>query len=233
MNKKVAIVTAASKGIGLACAEELSERGYTPVLLARSVEIIEIARELSGVGFIGSVTKKEDLQALVNLAIETYGRVDAVVINTGHPPKNDLLSITEEEWLEGFEMILMNVIRLAREITPIMQKQGGGSFVNISTLGAVEPRLIYPVSSVLRGGLSNFTKLFADRYAQDGIRMNNVLPGSIDNHEISDESLRAIPIGRGGTVEEIAKTVAFLLSDDASYITGQNIRVDGGLGRSI
>lgn len=233
MEKKVAIITAASRGIGRACAEELSERDYALVLLARSPEIIEIARELGGIGHIGSVSEKEDLRDLVKLAHETYGRIDAVVINTGHPPKDDLLSITDEQWFEGVNMILMNVIRLAREITPIMQAQVGGSFVNVSTLGAEEPRLIYPVSSTLRGALSNYTKLFADRYAAENIRMNSVLPGSIDNHEISAESLDTIPMKRGGTVEEIAKTVAFLLSDDASYITGQNIRVDGGYGRSV
>lgn len=233
MEKKVAVITAASSGIGRACADELFEQGYSLVLLARSMEIVEIARELGGVAHVGSVSEKEDLQELVKLALDTYGRIDAVVINTGHPPKDDLLSITDEQWLEGFNMILMNVIRLAREITPIMQRQGSGSFVNISTLGAVEPRLTYPVSSTLRGALSNYTKLFADRYAAEGIRMNSVLPGSIDNHEISPESLREIPMKRGGTTFEIAKTVAFLLSDDASYITGQNICVDGGLGRSV
>lgn len=114
-----------------------------------------------------------------------------------------------------------------------MLKQGGGAFVNISTFAAFEPLLEFPVSSALRAGLGSFTKLFADRYAADGIRMNCVLPGFIDTHPVADGTRVRIPMRRVGHAVEIAETVAFLLSDEAGYITGQNLRVDGGLARSV
>jgi NAD(P)-dependent dehydrogenase (short-subunit alcohol dehydrogenase family) len=122
---------------------------------------------------------------------------------------------------------------MARLITPIMQQQGGGAIVNISTYGVFEPEPVFPVSGAMRAALAGFTKLYADQYAADGIRMNNVLPGFIDSLPESEERRRRIPMGRYGTVGEIAKTVCFLLSADAGYITGQNIRVDGGITRSV
>jgi len=111
--------------------------------------------------------------------------------------------------------------------------KNGGSIVNISSFSAAEPNLAFPTSSTIRAGLSAFVKLFADKYGNDGIRMNNVLPGFVDSYDVSDEIRSAIPLGREATVTEIAQTVVFLLSEKASHITGQNIRADGGLGRSM
>ncbi len=230
--QKIAIVTAATKGMGAACAREMAERGYRVALMARSDDVLAFARDLNGIGMVGSVTNSADLARLVGETLRAYGRIDAVVNNTGHPPKGDLLAIPDDDWHAGLELLLLNVVRMARLCVPVMQSQGGGAFVNISTYAAVEPNLAFPVSSSLRAALANFTKLFADRYAKEGIRMNNVLPGYIENYEI-DETVRAkIPAGRQGHLTEIAHTVAFLLSDAAGYITGQNIRVDGGLSRS-
>jgi NAD(P)-dependent dehydrogenase (short-subunit alcohol dehydrogenase family) len=127
----------------------------------------------------------------------------------------------------------MNVVRLARLVTPIMQKQGQGAIVNISTFAAFEPSLAFPVSSALRAALGSFAKLYADRYAAEGIRMNNLLPGYIESYPVAEGLLESIPMQRAGTVAEIAKTAVFLLSADAGYITGQNIRVDGGITRSV
>lgn len=230
---QVAIVTAAGRGIGAACARELAERGYRVVLMSRSDDATALAAELGGVGLAGSVTEVADLQRLVDLALEQHGRVDAVVNNTGAAPKGPLLEIGDDDWHAGLDLLVLNVARMARLVTPVMTKQGAGALVNISTLGAEEPDERFPVSSTLRAALSAYTKLYADRYAAAGIRMNNILPGFVDSYDIDDETRQEIPMQRIGTVSELAKTAAFLLSPDAGFITGQNIRVDGGLARSL
>jgi NAD(P)-dependent dehydrogenase (short-subunit alcohol dehydrogenase family) len=233
MQTRVAILTAAGQGVGAAIASELAADGYRLSLLSNSGGALQLAEELGGVGMTGSVTEPSDLAKLVDLTLEKFGRVDAVVNNTGHPPKGELLEIPDSDWHLGLDLLILNVVRMARLVTPIFMKQGGGAIVNISTFSAFEPSLSFPVSSTLRSGLASFTKLYADRYAEFGIRMNNVLPGYMDNYPESDENLAKIPMKRYGTVQEIAKTVRFLLSDDAGYITGQNIRADGGITRSI
>lgn len=230
--ERVAIVTAASRGIGAAIARELAAQGYRLALMARSDDVLDLARELGGVGVTGSVTDPHALAGLVERALASYGRVDAVVNNTGHAPKGELLELTDADWHEGLDLLLLNVVRMARLVTPAMIR-GGGAIVNISTFAAFEPSPAFPVSSTLRAALGSFAKLYADRYAADGIRMNNLLPGYVETYPLGADLAGAIPAGRGATLAEIAGTVGFLLSDAASYITGQNIRVDGGLTRSV
>jgi len=230
---KVAIVTAGGGGIGRAIALELRERGFELALMSRSEACEETAGEIGGLALRGSVTEAADLARLTEATIERFGRIDAVVCHTAHPPKGDLLSIDDDAWPLGLDMLILNVVRLARLITPIMEEQGGGAWVNISTFAAFEPEQALPVSCTLRAGLSAFAKLYADRYAGVNIRMNNVLPGFIDSLQHNESVLPRIPLGRIGTVDEIAKTTAFLLSDDAGYITGQNLIVDGGITRHL
>jgi len=232
--KKTAIVTGAGNGMGAAIARELKARGYNLVLMSRTEDhVTQLAGELAVTGIAGSVTETGDLQKTVDAAMEEYGRIDAVVNSTGHCAKGELLALTDEDWHSGLDLVMLNVIRIARLVTPIMLEQGGGSFVNISTFAAYEPSPDFPVSSAIRAALGSFTKLFTDRYAAGNIRMNNILPGYIDSYEIDKSVIETIPMKRRGTVEEIAQTAAFLVSPGAGYITGQNIRVDGGLTRSV
>lgn len=230
---KVAIVTAAGRGIGAAIARELKAQNYQLALISPSGAAEELAREFSGLGITGSVANSDDISRLVDATVKTYGRIDAVVNHTGHPPKGELLKISDEEWYRGLDMLLLNAVRMSRLVTPVMVEQGGGAIVNISSFAVFEPEEIFSVSACIRAGLSSFTKIYANRYARDGIRMNNVLPGFIDSLPEKKEHRARIPMGRYGTVGEIAKTVSFLLSQDASYITGQNIRVDGGITRHV
>ena len=227
------MVTAAGSGMGAACARELAERGYGVALMSPSGRARDLAEELGGFGLAGSVTEAGDLESLVGEALDRYGRIDGVVNSTGHPPTGEILDLTDDEWHEALDLVLLNVVRITRLVTPAMVRQGGGAIANISTYSAFEPSPEFPLSSSLRAALAGFSKLYSDRYAADGIRMNNILPGYIESFEIDEETLSSIPMQRQGSVAEIAKTAAFLLSDDAGYITGQNIRVDGGLTRSV
>jgi NAD(P)-dependent dehydrogenase (short-subunit alcohol dehydrogenase family) len=232
-DKKVAIITAAGRGMGAAIVRELAAGGYTLSLISVSDSAVELADELGGIGMSGSVSDPADLATLVQRTIDAFGQVDAVVNNTGHPASGPLLEISDEDWHAGLDLVVLNVVRMARLITPIMQTRDGGAIVNISTFAAYEPDPAFPVSASLRAALGSFAKLFADTYAADGIRMNNILPGFIDSYPVNEKTISRIPLGRPGTVGEIAKTVAFLLSPSAGYITGQNIRVDGGVTRSV
>jgi len=229
-------VTAAGKGIGAGIAKRLASDGYRLALLSSGGGAAQLAGQLGldiAIAHTGSVTDPAVLAELVDSTLHAYGRIDAVVNNTGHPPKGDLVTISDQDWHVAMDLLLLNVVRMARLVTPTMERQGGGSIVNISTYAAFEPDLAFPVSSSMRAALGDFAKLYADRYAGAGIRMNNVLPGFTESYPENAENVARIPMGRYGRVEEIASVVAFLVSKDSGYITGQNLRVDGGLTRSV
>lgn len=233
MTEKVAIITAAGSGMGAGIARRLAETGYRVAILSSSGKGEALAQELGGIGVTGSNLVVTDLERLVEVTMAEYGRIDAVVNSAGHGPKGKVIEISDEDWMRGMEVYLLNVVRIARLVTPIMAKQGGGTIVNISTYAAFEPEYSFPTSGVFRAGLASYTKLFADQNAADNVRMNNILPGFINSLPENETFKARIPMGRYGTVEEIAETAVFLLSDGAAYITGQNIRVDGGITRSV
>jgi NAD(P)-dependent dehydrogenase (short-subunit alcohol dehydrogenase family) len=230
---KVAVITAGGSGMGAASARRLAADGFKVAILSSSGKGEALAQELGGLGVTGSNQSNDDLKRLIDSTLEKWGRIDALVNSAGHGPRAPLLDISDEQWHTGMDVYLMNVIRPTRLVTPIMQKQKSGVIINISTAWAFEPSAMFPTSAVFRAGLAAYTKLFADSFAADNVRMNNVLPGWIDSLPATEERRASVPMQRYGKSEEIAATVAFLASEGAGYITGQNIRVDGGMTRSV
>ncbi|MCB2128330.1 MAG: SDR family oxidoreductase [Rhodobacteraceae bacterium] len=232
-DKRVALVTAGGSGMGAASARRLAAEGCHVAILSSSGKGEALARELGGYGVTGSNQSNEDIARLVDGAMERWGRIDVLVNSAGHGPRGPVLDLTDEDWHRGMEVYFLSAVRPTRAVTPHMQRGGGGVILNISTFAAFEPDPVFPTSGVFRAGLAAFTKLFADRYAAENIRMNNILPGFIDSLPEKQEFRDRIPMGRYGREDEIAATVAFLASEGAGYITGQNIRIDGGITRSV
>lgn len=231
--EKVAVITAGGSGMGAASARRLAADGFKVAILSSSGKGEALAAELGGIGVTGSNQSNDDLKRLVDAAMQRWGRIDALVNSAGHGPRGPLLEISDEDWHRGIEVYFLNVVRAVRLVALIMVAQKAGSIVNISTAWAFEPSAMFPTSAVARAGLAAYTKIFADQYAAENVRMNNVLPGWIDSLPATEERRQSVPMQRYGSSEEIAATVAFLASPGAGYITGQNIRVDGGLTRSV
>ncbi|PZW75545.1 NAD(P)-dependent dehydrogenase (short-subunit alcohol dehydrogenase family) [Pseudomonas sp. 2848] len=232
-SQKVAIITAGGSGMGAEAARRLAADGFRVAILSSSGKGEALAAELGGIGVTGSNQSVEDLQRLVDTVMQQWGRIDVLVNSAGHGPRAPVLELSDEDWHRGMEVYFLNVVRPTRLVTPIMQRQKSGTIINISTFATFEPDPAFPTSGVFRAGLAAFTKLFADRYAVENIRMNNVLPGFIDSLPEKEEFRSRIPMERYGKAEEIAATVSFLASEGAGYITGQNLRVDGGITRSV
>jgi NAD(P)-dependent dehydrogenase (short-subunit alcohol dehydrogenase family) len=231
---RVAVVTAASSGIGLGAARALAARGWSLVLMSRSEKIEAAAAELAATGLRGDVTSEDDMAKLVATALERYGRIDGAVINTGHPAKGEILEIADQDWHKAMEIVLMPTVRAMRHLAPVFARQKSGAVVTVSTYAAREPELTYPLSAVFRAALAGFLKLCVARHGGEGWRINAVLPGFVDNYPVRPEAVAKIPMGRYAAVEaELGATIAFLLSEEAGYITGQGLLVDGGLVRAI
>ncbi|PWK64319.1 NAD(P)-dependent dehydrogenase (short-subunit alcohol dehydrogenase family) [Aminobacter sp. AP02] len=233
MSDKVAMIVGGGSGMGAAAARRLAADGYSVAVLSSSGKGEALAKELGGLGFTGSNQSNDDLKRFVGLTMDKWGRIDVLVNGAGHGPRAPLLEITDEQWHTGIDVYFMNVVRATRLVAPIMVDQKGGAIVNISTAWVGEPAAMFPTSAVARAGLAAYTKLFADQYAPHNVRMNNVLPGWIDSLPQTDERRDGVPMQRYGTAEEIAATIAFLASEGAAYITGQSLKVDGGLMRGV
>ena len=231
--KKVAVLIAAGSGMGADAAKALSKDGYKVAILSSSGKGEKLAKKLGGIGYTGSNLSPQDIKKFISNVFNDWGRIDVLVNSAGHGPKGQILKISDREWFTGMETYFLNVVRAVRIVTPIMKKQKNGSIINISTYAVFEPEKSFPTSGVMRAGLSSFVKIYSDEYAKYNIRINNILPGFIESLKPNKEFLKRVPLKRAGKVSEISAVVKLLASDSGSYITGQNIKVDGGITRSI
>ncbi len=231
--KKIAIFIAAGSGMGADAARVLFNEGFKVAIMSSSDKANKLAKKLNGISFVGSNLNKENIKEFINMVSKKWGRIDVLVNSAGHGPKGEILKITDEEWIKGMETYFLNVVRATRVVTPLMQKQNCGSIINISTYAVFEPEKSFPTSGVMRASLSSFTKIYSDNYAKYNIRMNNILPGFIDSLKPRKKFIDRVPLKRVGKVSEVSAVVKLLASNSGAYITGQNIRVDGGITRSV
>ncbi len=231
-HQRVAIVTAASRGIGAACAKQLATEGYEVALMARSERVHAVAKEVDGLVLRGDLTRPPDIARLIDAVGERWGRLDVLVNNAGDPPKGDPLTLPDAAWLDSFELLFMSVLRLSRAAIPLLREAGGGAIVNISAADGLEPTLMFPIGGSMRAALSALTKLLARRLAADRIRVNSVLPWVVLDPNSNWRSAE-IPLSRAATHAEVAQVVSFLCSPAGSYLTGVNLPVDGGWLRGL
>ncbi len=231
--KKVAVLIAAGSGMGADAAKRLAKDGFKVAIMSSSGKGENLAKKLNGIGYTGSNLDSKNIKNFIKIVIKKFGRIDVLVNSAGHGPKGDILKISDEDWIKGMETYFLNVVRTCRIVTPIMKKQRGGSIINISTYAVFEPEKNFPTSGVMRAALSSFTKIYSNEFAKFNIRINNILPGFIDSLKPKKEFIKRVPLRRVGKVREISSVVSLLASKNCEYITGQNIRVDGGITRSI
>jgi 3-oxoacyl-[acyl-carrier protein] reductase len=239
---RTAIVCGSSEGIGLAIAESLAEEGANVAMLARRREALELqAERLGALAVRGDVTIPGDLERLVAKTVEAFGGVDILVNNSGGPPRTAALELDEEQIEAAVQLLLVSVVRLTGLCLPFLEQSGRGRIVNIASSTVREPVDNLVLSNAIRPGVVGWAKTLSREIAPKGITVNSIAPGRIDTERLRDvypdgptaDDLATIPLGRLGRTREVGDVVCFLCSDQASYVTGTTIAVDGGLIRSL
>jgi 3-oxoacyl-[acyl-carrier protein] reductase len=251
---KVALVTAASKGMGKASAMGLAAEGAKVVMCARTESDLKTAAEeirartkAEVLAMPADVTKKADVDNLVDRAMKTFGRVDILVANAGGPPRGYFEDMTDEQWQGAFDVSLLSVVRLVRGVLPSMKAQRWGRILTIQSVSVKQPIPELLLSNAVRPGVAGMMKTLAGQLGKDGITVNTVCPGKImtdrflggqkisglSREEYLARAVEDVPVRRVGTPEEFANVVVFLASERASYVTGVAVQVDGGLVRGL
>jgi len=258
IKSKIALVSASSKGLGKSAAVSLAKEGATVIICSRNKNEIEQTaseiQQLTGseiVPVVADVSKHDDIVKLFDKIKKQFGTLHILVNNAGGPPTGDILTMSEQEWAKGYELTLMSMIRLSREALRLMVKQRWGRIITITSYAGKQPINDLIISSTLRPGIHGLTKVLSNKYAKENITVNSVCPGNIYTErqkelikartsknnisvdEYMTEISKEIPAGRLGNPEEVADVIAFLASENASYINGVNLLVDGGLTKGI
>lgn len=257
-NGKTALVIASSQGLGKAIAENFVREGANVMLASRDAgklekvqeELMKINKNVKISFMETDVTNYEDIKALINQTVQTFGRIDVLVNNAGGPPAGSFESITDEQWQQSFELNLFSYIRAIRESLPYLRKNGG-KIINIASSSIKEPIPGLVLSNTFRLGIVGLTKTLSCELASDNIIINTVAPGriatdrvahldkinaeklGISQEEVEVKMKKNIPLGRYGDPAEFAKVVVFLSSEANTYMTGSTFIVDGGMVKSI
>lgn len=255
---RVAIVAASSKGLGKAVAAALAAEGAKLALCARTPQTLEAtARELAAGHNVEvfhrnlDVTHYEAVRDFVRHTAERFGRLDICVTNAGGPPSKNFLSISVEEWRAAVELNLMSAVYFAREVIPYMQRQRWGRLVTITSVAVKQPMDGLILSNAVRAAVTGLAKTLANEFGKDNILVNNVCPGftlterltelagtmglaqGMPPSEIYARWAQSVPLGRLGRPEEFGAFVALLCSEQASYVSGASIQIDGGLHKGL
>jgi 3-oxoacyl-[acyl-carrier protein] reductase len=250
---KVALVGGGSRGLGRATADVLAREGAAVAIYSRDEKALrQAATEIAAatgrdvVAIPADVSRPDDCERAIDDVVARLGGLDVLVTNMGGPPYRADVALEDEEWQRAWELVTQSVVRLCRRAVPHMRARGGGRIVNVTTCGVHQLIPGTALSAVPRLATTAFSKYLAVELAASGIRVNNVLPGWIGTQRVVDlaegeaeergipvddvyaEQTAAIPMTRFGRPEEIADAIAFLVSDRSSYVTGVNLRVDGG-----
>ena len=258
LKDKVVMVAASSTGLGYAIAKTLAEEGAILSMASRSKSKIEAARSQilkeTGATVLSNVMDVTDYASIdqwVKHTIETYGRIDGLVINAGGPPPGKFADLDDSKWKYGFELTLMSTVRMIRAVLPQMADQKSGSILTVTSISIKEPIDNLLLSNVMRSGVTSLLKSLSIDLASKGIRVNNLVPGLFGTdrlteldlvnarewrmtlEEVREINFGRIPMGRYGDPLEFGKAAAFLLSEAASYVTGETFIVDGGKTRTV
>jgi 3-oxoacyl-[acyl-carrier protein] reductase len=255
---RVAIVAAASKGLGRAVAEELAREGAEIAICARTAadtertaQAIEAMTGRTVLWRAVDVTRAEDVREFVADTEKKFGRVDICVTNAGGPPSKKFLETSNEEWRTAVDMNLMSAVFFAREVLPGMQRRKWGRFITITSMSVKQPVDGLILSNSIRAAVTGLARTLANEFGADGITVNNVAPGytltdrleelsakraadlGVSKEKVLEQMSASVPARRVGRPEEFAAAVAFLASERASYLNGTTIAVDGGWVRSL
>jgi 3-oxoacyl-[acyl-carrier protein] reductase len=242
LSGRTAVVCGASSGMGLGVAESLREEGANVVMFARREQLGRSeAERIGGLAVPGDVRNTDDLERLVNTAVETYGGIDVLVNNSGGPPASTAVDLDAAKVRDAVELLLESIVTLTGLCLPHLERSGQGRIVNITSSTVREPIANLALSNVVRPGIVGWAKTLAKELGPKGITVNTIAPGSIDTDRIrelhpdgpSQEDLDEIPLRRLGTPREIGDVVTFLCSERAAYVSGAVIFVDGAASRSL